>query len=192
MNEMKSLSLAKGVLEALTAVIHFKDHYTFNHCNEVGKLCGDFSAFMGLDSSSAACLEMAGHLHDVGKIFIEESILLKPGILSKDEYEAIKEHSKIGSEIVRQVEGLEFLSTIILHHHERWDGKGYPYHLKGEEIPFSSRILSICDCYHALISDRPYRKALEKHEIKNIFLKEKGKQFDPELVEIFLDFIGRK
>jgi HD-GYP domain-containing protein (c-di-GMP phosphodiesterase class II) len=183
--------LVKGVLQALTAVIHIKDPYTFEHCNEVGKLCGEFSSHMGLDHQQVIQMEMAGHLHDVGKIFIEESILLKPGSLSDAEYMAIKEHSKIGSELISHVAELGFLSSTILHHHERWDGKGYPYCLQGESIPFQSRILSVCDCYHALISDRPYRKALSKKDINSIFRVEKGKQFDPYLVDEFLVFIDK-
>ncbi|WP_300304265.1 HD-GYP domain-containing protein [Anaerosolibacter sp.] len=191
MDEEKSLSLAKGVLQALTAVIHIKDHYTFEHCTEVGRLCAEFSSYIGLDHQRVVQMEMAGHLHDVGKIFIEESILLKPGSLSDMEYKVIKEHSKIGSDLISQVEGLGFLSDIILHHHERWDGRGYPYCLEGEDIPFQSRILSVCDCYHALVSDRPYRKALSRESISDIFRAEKGKQFDPNLVEDFLVFIDR-
>lgn len=103
----------------------------------------------------------------------------------------IKEHSKIGSDLISQVGELGFLSRTILHHHERWDGKGYPHCLEGDNIPFQSRILFVCDCYHALISNRPYRKALTKKDIHNIFRIEQEKQFDPYLVEEFLAFIDK-
>ena len=126
-------------------------------------------------------------MHDIGKITVNENVLYKPGSLSKNEWEEIKRHTESGCRIVSSVKELTNLAGIILSHHERWDGKGYPQKLKGEEIPVQSRIIAVADSYDAMVSERSYRKAMEKDQAKNEISLNAGTQFDPEIVRAFLE-----
>jgi len=131
-------------------------------------------------------ISFAGSLHDIGKIGIRDDILLKPGRLTDDEYEKIKEHPVIGAEIISKMGLWDREMKIIRHHHERYDGKGYPDGLKENEIPRLSRILSVADCYDAMASDRSYRVKMEKNIVLDIIRENSGTQFDPEVVDAFL------
>jgi len=131
-------------------------------------------------------------LHDLGKIGISEQILLKKGPLTKAEFKKIKEHPKIGVDIIRPIQSFHNLLPLILYHHERWDGKGYPFGLKGEEIPIGARIIAIADVYEALISDRPYRKALSKKEALKIIRKDSNTSFDPKIASVLIDVLKKK
>ena len=122
----------------------------------------------------------------MGKIGISDAILLKKGKLTPEEYETIKMHPKVGAEIIRSIHFLKDVVPIVLHHHEKWDGTGYPSGLKGKEIPLLARIVGIADAYQALASDRPYRKAYSKKEALNILKKEAGTHFDKDLVNILI------
>ena len=136
-------------------------------------------------------LEYAAILHDLGKIAIPDKILHKRKELTKKEYEKIKKHHQIGEEIIRSIHFLSSAVPMVLYHHERFDGLGYPYGLKGEEIPFSARIIAIADVYQALISDRPYRKAFSKEESLRIIEEGLGIQFYPKVVKAFLEIMGK-
>ncbi|MCL1880652.1 MAG: response regulator [Oscillospiraceae bacterium] len=135
----------------------------------------------------------SAQLHDVGKISINENILNKPGKLTTEEYEEIKQHTLVGGKIIEHIQGrttehkfLEFTKTMAMTHHEKWDGSGYPHGLKGTEIPLEGRLMSIVDVYDALVSERPYKKAFTHEEAVDIIRDGSGTQFDPTLVELFL------
>ncbi|MCD6390160.1 MAG: HD domain-containing protein, partial [Desulfobulbaceae bacterium] len=133
-----------------------------------------------------------GVLHDIGKIGIPDKILGKPGRLSAEEYAVIKKHPEQGAKILRPMESdrrIASISKIIKHHHERYDGNGYPDGLKGKEIPYLSRIIAVADSYDAMTSDRPYRKGMDIVTAKEEIRKNSGSQFDPILAEKFIDFI---
>jgi putative two-component system response regulator len=136
----------------------------------------------------------SSQLHDVGKISISDNILNKPGRLTDEEFAKMKEHTTFGEKIIEKIgknvtkqEFLEYAKIFAVTHHEKWDGSGYPKGLKGEEIPLLGRIMAIADVYDALVSDRPYKKALRHEEAVSIILNDKGKHFDPVLVDLFVD-----
>ena len=131
-------------------------------------------------------IEVAALLHDIGKIGISDAILNKPAKLTAEEYELMKKHPEYGWAVLRQVPGMERASLIILHHHESYDGKGYPGGLKGEEIPIGSRIVSVIDAFDAMVSSRPYRQGLPFEEAERRLLQASGTQFDARVVERFL------
>jgi len=137
-------------------------------------------------------LERGAMLHDIGKIGISDSILRKKAKLTAEEYRIIKTHPKIGAEIIRAVHFLRDVVPVVLYHHERWDGKGYPSGLKEREIPLLARIVSIADAYQALISDRPYRKAFSKKEALEILKNEAGTHFDKDLVDVLINSESRQ
>ena len=134
-------------------------------------------------------LKYAATLHDIGKIGIAGWVLNKPGALTDEEYTHVKTHPLLGDTIIEPVEFLQGPRPIILHHHERFDGKGYPDGLRGEDIPLSARILSVADAFEAMRSDRPYRKALPLREAREELLSNSGTQFDPEVVRVFLGIL---
>jgi polar amino acid transport system substrate-binding protein len=137
---------------------------------------------MGLDRAELAELEVAALLHDIGKILVPDSILKKPGRLTPDEYAQMTIHPARGAEILARVPGLEVVATIVRYHHERWDGSGYPDGLSGERIPLASRIISVCDSFNAMTSDRPYRRAMSADDALTELHINAGWQFDPAVV----------
>jgi len=137
-------------------------------------------------------IKQAAMLHDLGKIGVSDSILLKKGKLTKKEFQEIKKHPQIGADIIRPIQFLHNLVPFIFYHHERWDGKGYPSGIKGEDIPMGARIIAIADVYQALISDRPYHKAFSVKKALEIIKNASGKQFDPRIVNIFFKVIKEK
>ena len=175
-----------GIVKGVIATIELKDPYTKGHSERVAYYAKSLAIATGnystdeLRSFTYACL-----LHDIGKVNIPDTILMKPGKLSKDEYEIIKTHPVVGADAITKVNGLWDSIAIIKSHHERWDGKGYPEHLKGNEIPFLARIVSIADAFDAMTSSRSYRSAMPVEEAYKRILEGKGSQFDPELVELF-------
>ena len=130
-------------------------------------------------------IETAAILHDIGKIGIPDEILNKKGNLTNQEYEIIKNHSKIGERVLIKVKDFHTVRNAILYHHERFDGKGYPDMLTGEDIPIEARIISVADAFDAMTTNRPYRLGMTLEQAKNIILEESGKQFDPDIVEAF-------
>ena len=176
---------------AFAKTIELKDHYTGNHVEKTVYYATEIARLLGLPEPEVKLIERASILHDLGKIGISEKILLKKEALTKKEFEKIKEHPRIGANILRPIQSLHSLAPLILYHHERWDGKGYPSGLKGEEIPVGARIIAIADVYQALISDRPYRKAMSKKEAVNIIKDNRGAQFDPRIVEALLGVLKK-
>lgn len=139
-----------------------------------------------MDESDLGDLETAALLHDIGKIGIPDAILNKPAKLTEDEYELMKKHPEYGWAVLRQVPGMDRASLLILHHHESYDGRGYPGGLKADEIPIGSRIVSVIDSFDAMVSNRPYRNGLPFEEAERRLLEASGTQFDPSVVKIFL------
>lgn len=175
-----------GIVKGVIATIELKDPYTRGHservafyANSLAKALNKFSA-NELASFYNACL-----LHDIGKVNIPDAILMKPSRLSSQEFEIIKSHPVSGAEAIQKVNGLKRDIDVIKYHHERWDGKGYPDQLTGEETPLLARVVSIADAFDAMTSSRSYRNALALEEAYKRILEGKGTQFDPSLVEVF-------
>ncbi len=176
-------------IRTLAAAIDAKDPYTHGHSDRVSKMAVQLARKLDFLDSEIEYIEYAAILHDIGKIGIEDQILGKKDKLTDKEYEKIKEHPVIGAGIIESIEFLKKCSKMVLYHHERFDGKGYPEGLKGEEIPKFSRLLSIVDSHDAMNSDRPYRKKLTPQDILKELEKESGRQFDPKMVKIFISLL---
>lgn len=174
-----------STLYAFVKAIEAKDPYTKEHSNRVTKISIAIGKEMNCTQEELDILNVAGMLHDIGKIGIKDNILLKPGRLNNEEFERIREHPVIGAEIVGQLGLWDREKSIIRFHHERYDGTGYPEGLKGDGIPFLSRILSVADVYDAMASDRIYRAKMAEERILKIIYNGAGTQFDPTVVETF-------
>ncbi|GAX59214.1 metal dependent phosphohydrolase [Candidatus Scalindua japonica] len=174
-----------NLIKSMVCAIEAKDVYTSGHSERVSELCLNMAEYMDLTEDDKKNLKWAAILHDVGKIGVPESILCKEGPLEDDEYRKIKEHPKRGFEILKHIKQLVPITPSILHHHERYDGKGYPDGLKGDEIPLYARIIAIIDTYDAITSRRSYRSAKSSEEAMSIIEKVAGTQLDPNLVLIF-------
>ena len=177
-----------STLYAFVETIEARDPYTKQHSTRVTHYAVSVAKAIGCSQEEIDVLNVSGNLHDIGKIGIPDDILLKPGKLTDAEYEIIKRHSSIGSNIIGHFNMWTEEEKIIKHHHERWDGRGYPDGLSGEEIPFLSRILSVADVYDALTSDRSYRKRLSDDVAIGMIRENSGSQFDPKIVDVFLKF----
>ncbi len=175
-----------STLYAFVAALEVRDLYTRKHSTRVAEYAQMVARQMGCTEEENDIVSFAGSLHDIGKIGIRDDILLKPDRLTKGEYEKIKEHPVIGADIISKLGLWDRETEIIRHHHERFDGKGYPDGLKGEKIPKLARILCVVDSYDAMASDRAYREKMEKNEVIDIIKKNSGTQFDPQVVEAFL------
>lgn len=177
------------MVETLIGVIEVRDNFTGGHSVKVCEYSVKLARKLGLCDEEVSKIMKASILHDIGKMGIPDNILLKPGALSGDEYSTIMTHPEIGCRVLAKVRGLEEILPLILYHHERVDGTGYPYGIKGDRIPLGARIIAIADAYDAMTSNRPYRKALLKKEAKKRLLEGAGSQFDPELVGKFMEVI---
>jgi HD-GYP domain-containing protein (c-di-GMP phosphodiesterase class II) len=175
-----------GVLEALTESIDAKDPYTCGHSRRVARISQTLAEMMGFDEQRVRLIYISGLLHDVGKIGVPESVLRKPGRLTAEEFELMKQHPRVGSRILSGIRQLDDVVVGILSHHERPDGRGYPDGLRGEEIPIEGRIIGLADTFDAMTSDRTYRKALPVERVAEEIRKYKGTQFDPVLADHFL------
>jgi putative nucleotidyltransferase with HDIG domain len=173
-------------MEAFALAVEAKDPYTHGHSRRVSILAEKVCRELGLGEAACETVRIAGILHDIGKIGMPELVLQKPGRLTSAELETFKRHSQIGSRIVSAVTELEEVGRAILHHHERFDGGGYPGRLEGERIPLLSRILAVCDSYDAMTSDRPYRDCVPHCQAIDEISRNRGKQFDPAVAEAFL------
>lgn len=177
----------EGTIKALIRTIDAKDHYTFDHSEHVAKLSLAIADAVGFSKIMKNKLEHAAIIHDIGKIGVNEQILRKMGSLTKAELAEIKKHPEIGARIVNEVAFLEDTVEVVLYHHERFDGTGYPEGLKGDEIPLPARIVTIADAIDAMMRDRPYRKAFSQSQIIDELIKGAGTQFDPEIVRLIID-----
>ncbi len=178
-----------STLYAFVAALEARDSYTRKHSTRVAEVSYTIGKTMGCSEEELDILSFAGQLHDIGKIGIRDDILLKPGRLTDEEFEKIKEHPAIGADIVGKLGLWEREQDIIRHHHEYFNGKGYPDGLKQYEIPKLARVLSVADAFDAMSSDRAYRKKMEKEKVVSIIKECSGTQFDPEVVEVFLTIV---
>lgn len=177
------------VITALANAIDARDAYTHGHSNRVMEYSVALAEGMGLSPEEVDVIRHASILHDVGKIGIREKILKKPGLLTEEERREMEYHPFIGTRILQSVKLLEPVMPLVYHHHERYDGTGYPDGLKGEEIPLGSRIIAVADAFESMTSDRPYRKALPLEEALAELRRGAGRQFDPRVVEVFLRLV---
>ena len=189
--EKRRLEVRATGVGALLAALVARDGYTGAHTEAVVDHSVAVARRMGLNEEEVVEVEQAALLHDVGKIGIGDAILNKPQALSDAEWEIMRMHPTIGEEIVASTKGLAHLAPAIRAEHERWDGKGYPDGLEGEEIPLASRIILVCDTFHAMTSDRPYRKALDVEAALSELEGNAGAQFCPRVVEAFLEVVGQ-
>jgi putative two-component system response regulator len=173
-------------ITSLCCALEARDSYTRGHSEAVSYIATRMAAEMGMSIDDVEHVKLGGKLHDLGKIGVVDSVLLKPGKLSDEEFAIIKRHPVIGAEILRPVPSLSKILPIVYYHHERMDGKGYPEGLKGDKIPLWARITAVGDTYHALTSDRPYRKGMEKDKALQIIEEVSGTQLCPDCVEVFL------
>lgn len=183
--ELNQLYLA--TVQTLAAAIDAKDQVTHGHIKRVQNYARELAVAIGIKSEvQLKAIQAAAVLHDTGKIAIPEAILNKPGPLTSDEFEVMKQHAAMGADIISSVNFPYPVEPIVRYHHESWDGSGYPEGLIGTDIPIGARILSVVDCFDALTSDRPYRKQLSDLEAIEILLARRGKMYDPLVVDTFL------
>ncbi|MFH1768554.1 MAG: HD domain-containing phosphohydrolase [Candidatus Omnitrophota bacterium] len=183
------LESMENVLYTLVNIIDAKDSYTRGHSERVTKYAMKLAETIGLSKENIDVLEKAAKLHDIGKIGVPEEILNKPSALTKEEFEEIKKHPIIGETICTPLKTFGPILRIIRHHHERYDGKGYPDGISGNGIPLEARIIAVADSYDAMASNRPYRNALEKNRILAIFNAGFNEQWDESLVRNFIKLI---
>lgn len=179
-------SMFMGTLKALTAAIDAKDSYTLGHTERVAMLSRELALATGMDPELSERVYLSGLLHDVGKIGVPENVLTKPGKLTVEEFDMIKQHPEIGARILSGIRRMRDLIPGVLYHHERWDGNGYPAGIAGREIPLFGRIIALADAFDAMSSDRTYRRGLPHDQVLQQIQDCSGTQFDPELAEIFV------
>ena len=190
LNKKANQSLIEAIF-AFVKTIKLKDSYTGEHVERMVHYSTEIANALNLTKDEIDDIRQASVLHDLGKIGIGERILLKSKKLNRREFDLIKKHPQIGVDIIRPIHYLHSIIPIILYHHEKWNGEGYPKGLKGEEIPIGARIVAVADVYQALISDRPYRKAYSKQEAIEIIKSGAGVHFDPKIVDIFLHVLKK-
>ncbi len=185
------LENVEGVLVSLGLAVESKDTSTQGHCERLADYSVQLGRRFGLPSDHLTALRRAGYLHDLGKIVVPEAILLKPGRLTPEEWEIMRMHPEVGERICRPLRSMRLVLPIIRHHHERWDGSGYPDRLKGESIPLTARILQIVDVYDALTTERPYKAAFSPAEALKILQEEAAKGwYDPQMVAEFVAMLS--
>ncbi len=183
----KLLQSQKSIVIILAKAIEKRDYYTAGHTDRVTEYAIKTGEQLNWPKERLAVLELAGHLHDVGKIGVPDAVLNKPGKLTAEEFEMMKAHPEIGEQIIRGNDFLESLLPYILYHHERYDGKGYPKGLAGEAIPIEGRLLAVSDAFDAMTSSRPYRKGMDPEAAIGEIKRCSGTQFDPKIAEVFLE-----
>ncbi len=180
------------LMKSIMATLHEKSYETQEHCNRMATLARQLGRAVKLSGMELDILELAASLHDIGKISIDLSILQKSGKLTEEEWGLIKKHPEVGWRITQAITELNPISDIVLFHHERWDGTGYPRGLRGEEIPVLARIIAIVDAYDAMIEERPYRGAMSIESAKTEILRMAGTQFDAKIAKIFVEEVLSK
>jgi HD-GYP domain-containing protein (c-di-GMP phosphodiesterase class II) len=180
------LAVRTSVICAMNQLLDLKDLNTGVHSTRLAEWAVRIGRDLGLDDDCLRDLEAAAILHDIGKIGVPDAILRKPAKLTDEEYAVIKKHPEYGWAVLRAVPGFERVSLFVLHHHEAFDGKGYPAGLRGDEIPIGSRIVSVMDSFDAMVSSRPYRKGMPLEEAIKRLEADTGKQFDPIVTPRFI------
>ncbi len=175
------------IVECITSALDARDPYTAGHSQRVSDLALMICNEMGITGEDQNAIHVAAHLHDIGKIGIPDSVLNKPEKLTDEEWEIMKQHPQIGANILSKSKMLSGLTEIVMHHHERYDGKGYPAGLKGAEIPVGARIIAVCDSIDAMTSNRRYRHALSFDTCYEEIEKNLGKMYDPVIGRFVLD-----
>jgi HD-GYP domain-containing protein (c-di-GMP phosphodiesterase class II) len=186
--EEQVTALRSSVICAFNQLLDLKDLNTGVHSTRLAEWGMRVGQELGLEESQLQSLEVAALLHDIGKVGIPDAILRKPGKLDEDEYALMKKHPEYGWAVLRMLPGFEHAALDILHHHETFDGKGYPAGLRETETPIVSRIVSVIDAFDAMVSSRPYRRGLPHEEAVRRLLQASGTQFDPVVVQCFLSF----
>jgi HD-GYP domain-containing protein (c-di-GMP phosphodiesterase class II) len=181
-----------STVEALANALEANDEYTSDHARWITDLSLRVGRELGLDERELKCLELGALLHDIGKIGIPSDVLAKPGRLTAAERELVQTHPELGERIIAPIDRLQVVRPIVRHCHERWDGEGYPDGVAGEDIPLESRIIFVCDAYHAMTTDRPYRRRLSHREAVRRLADGAGSQFDPYVVEVALRVLERE
>ncbi len=166
------LEQAEKVIFSLALAVEAKDQYTMGHCTRLAEIGAELGRNMGMSDDEVTTIRRGAYLHDIGKIAINEQILLKPGPLVETEFRRVKQHPVVGERICKPLKTLQSALPIIRHHHERFNGSGYPDALKAGEIPITAQIVGMVDCYDALISDRPYRRAMNQENAINLIEKD--------------------
>ncbi|MTI67762.1 MAG: HD-GYP domain-containing protein [Firmicutes bacterium] len=175
------------MIMAMTKMLEIHDTYTNNHSKSVAEIAAKIAEQMDISKERIKEIYWAGIVHDIGKTIIPSEIINKNGKLTDEEFEIIKKHPIWGYEALKNSEELKDIANYVRYHHERWDGKGYPDGLKGEDIPLIAQILTVADTWNAMTSNRSYRKALPKEVAKEEILKNKGSQFSPNVVDAFIE-----
>lgn len=183
--------VVRELTEALASAIDAKDGNTYGHSHRVGELAMALGKNLNLDAAQLAELQVAAHLHDVGKIGIPDAILNKAARLTAEEFAVVQRHPVIGWQILRRISSFQQVARIVRHHHERFDGTGYPDGLRGTDIPLASRLIAVADSYDAMTSARSYRKAVSPKEAWQELCRCSGSQFDPEAVKAFRPAVQR-
>jgi putative two-component system response regulator len=185
---LAELEEAESLITSLALTIEARDPYTAGHCIRLARLATAFGERLGLSEEEQKALRLGGYLHDLGKIAVPDGVLLKAGPLTADERRLMEEHPVAGDRLVGPMRTLGLVRPIIRHHHERWDGRGYPDRLGAEEAPLLARLMAIVDVYDALCTERPYKGPLAEQEaLKSLREGARSGQFDPELVRVFLE-----
>jgi putative nucleotidyltransferase with HDIG domain len=175
-----------GVIEGVLAMLKARDEATCAHSQATGAWCRRLSEAMGLSATTTDVIVKAGVLHDIGKIATPDAILFKDGALTDVEWAVMQKHAEYGAQILAELPALASFAPIVRAHHERWDGHGYPFGLKGEQIPFEARVVAVADAFHAMISNRPYRPAIAQREAMEILREGRGTQWDAEVVDAMI------
>ena len=182
-------SISSSIISSLERTLQEKSQETEEHAFRMRELALKLGNILELSEDKLNELSLLASLHDVGKIAISNDILMKKGKLTKKEWEMMKKHTEVGYDICNSSPQLTIIADAVLSHHEWWDGSGYPQGLKGEEIPLTARIISIVDAYEVMTHDRAYKKAISESEAINELKRCSGTQFDPNLIEIFINII---
>ena len=188
-SRLQQMNSYTQIIESFLKVIDSKDHYTEGHCERVAKYTYHLCSEMNLSRAKSEKIISIAKIHDIGKIYVDGDILRSSDDLSSREYEEIKRHTEYGYQLLKDIDLINDELDVILYHHERWDGAGYPKGLKGEKIPVGARILTVCDSFDVMITGRNYKPPLNKEEIIEELEKCAGGQFDPEIAEKMIKLI---
>jgi putative nucleotidyltransferase with HDIG domain len=191
-HEERAQRLYRETLASLSNALEAKDAVTSQHTEEVVRLAVAVAAELDLELDAVQSVELGAVLHDIGKVRVPEAILNKPGLLTEEEWEVMRTHPEVGEQILRPIQSLQSTLPIVRHHHERWDGSGYPDGLAGGAIPLGARIVAVCDAYRAMTENRPYRSALPEAQARKELEQGTGAQFDAECVRALLRALDRR